>query len=425
LTPDELQRIFAGPSVIDLGPIYVKSRVKKYFSIQNQLRTSILAQIEISHDELIESNTKPQIIPPSQTAAFELVFMSASTQDFKGYVKYIINNKHEFRFTLLAKVEPVQLTLESSTMALKFQEKDEDMDLTNYIQLYNKGNSAGVFNFKPSQTGIFKINPMQGEVPAEDSIAIGITYIPSGTNFKGESERLTMNVQDGETQYLTCTGFCNESKCDFKERLLDFEQILVSDEKTKSVYLRNKHKTTAVFQVYWKLPPGITILPTRGRISPDSHTELKVSFQLNEPIVMSGDILVNVRGGKQAKLAVKGETVVPQVKILEDEFDFGPVTFGSSSSMKLTFVNESNIGAVLDLDLTEGDAEYLEIAPAREHGDDESSFIESFDDGPANLDEMDAKDMSAATDESDDDEEKEKPRKYTIKVDFSFIRFFS
>ncbi len=201
-----------------------------------------------------------------------------------------------------------------------------------------------------------------------------------------------------------------------KEKQLDFEQILVSDEKTKSVYLRNKHKTTAVFQVYWKLPPGVTILPTRGRIPPDSHTELKVTFNLNEPIVMSGDILVNVRGGKQAKLAVKGETVVPQVKIVEDEFDFGPVTFGSSSTMKLTFVNESNIGAILDLDLTEGDAEYLEIAPAHEHGDDESSFIESFDDGAAGLDEMDAKDMSAATEESDNDEEEEKPRKYTIKV---------
>ena len=97
LTPDELQRIFAGPTIIDFGSIYVKSKVSRYFSIQNQLRTPVLAQIEWSNDELQYSYSSAQVIPSAQTAGFEVVFYSQNLQTFKGFVKYIINGKHEFK----------------------------------------------------------------------------------------------------------------------------------------------------------------------------------------------------------------------------------------------------------------------------------------------------------------------------------------
>lgn len=290
-----------------------------------------------------------------------------------------------YRFTVLAKVEPVKLTLENNQMVFRFQEKDEDMEITSQIKVFNKGNDKGTFTWKPSQSGIFKIAPMQADVPPDGFTTVAITYIPSGTNFKGETERLVMNVQDGDPQFLQCVGYVNESKCDFKDTLLDFEQVLVSSEQTKTVYLKNKHKTTAVFQINWRLPPGITVAPTKGRIPPDSHQELKVTFQLNEPMVVAGEILANIRGGKQAKLAVKGETIVPQVRIVEEEFDFGGVTFGSTGTLKMTIINDSDLNAVLDVDLSEGDAQYLEIMPENEHGEDESSLIQSYAEDQSNL----------------------------------------
>ena len=97
LTPEELQRVFAGPITIDFGSIYIKSRASRYFSIQNQLRTSIKAQVECSDEELFYSYSHPQIIPTAQTASFELVLSSQSLGTFKGYVKYIVNGKHEFK----------------------------------------------------------------------------------------------------------------------------------------------------------------------------------------------------------------------------------------------------------------------------------------------------------------------------------------
>jgi len=287
---------------------------------------------------------------------------------------------------VLAKVEPVKLTLESQQMVFRFQEKDEDMEITNYVKIRNKGNDKGHFNWKPSQNGIFKINPMQGEVPSEGFTTVAITYVPSGTNFKGESERLVMNVQDGDAQYLTCIGYVNEARCDFKESLLDFEQVLVSNEQTKIAYLKNKHKATAVYSINWRLPPGISVYPLKGKIPPDSHQELKITFQLNEPMLVTGDILANIRGGKQAKLQIKAEAVIPQVRILEEDFDFGAVTFGSQATLRMNIVNDSDIAAVLDVDLGEGDAQFLEILPATEHGEDESSYLQSFHEDNENLD---------------------------------------
>ena len=48
-----------------------------------------------------------------------------------------------------------------------------------------------------------------------------VSYSPSGTNFKGEEEKLVMKVEDGIDQIIKCTGYVNESKCIFKESIID------------------------------------------------------------------------------------------------------------------------------------------------------------------------------------------------------------
>jgi hypothetical protein len=41
LSGDDLQKIFAGPKIIDFGPIHVKSRVTKAFTVKNDMRNAI------------------------------------------------------------------------------------------------------------------------------------------------------------------------------------------------------------------------------------------------------------------------------------------------------------------------------------------------------------------------------------------------
>ena len=50
---------------------------------------------------------------------------------------------------------------------------------------------------------------------------------------------------------------------------------------------------------------------------------------------------------------MKANAIIPDVKIEEDTFDFGGVTFGDSKILPLTIHNFSNIEAKLILDLRE------------------------------------------------------------------------
>lgn len=52
------------------------------------------------------------------------------------------------------------------------------------------------------------------------------------------------------------------------------------------------------------------------------------------------------------KIPLSAETIVPQVEILEEKFDFGNITtLGNASQLRLTLVNSSEIPAELILDL--------------------------------------------------------------------------
>src|SRR5689334_20946144 len=129
-------------------------------------------------------------------------------------------------------------------MTFKFQEKDEEMEVVNYVTVINKGNAPGSFKWDVPHNSVFKVSPTKSEVPAEGSVRVSITYVPSGVNFKGESDRLGMTVENGETQYLNCVGFVNEAKCEFRESGIDFGNVLVCQEMPKALYLKNRHKTT-------------------------------------------------------------------------------------------------------------------------------------------------------------------------------------
>jgi len=424
LNAEELQKVFVGPTTIDFGIVYVKSKVHKFFAVKNNLKTSIIVQISTTNGELQDSYQRPQVIPPMQTAGFEVCFYSHNLQRFRGNIKYTINNRHEFHFAVHAQVDPVKLLLETNNLGFKFQEKDEEMEIINTINIINKGSAPGRFNWDIQPNSVFKVSPLKGEVPADGQTKVSIIYTPSGVNFKGESERMIMQVENGENQYLTCTGFVNEARCEFREAALDFGNVLVSQEQPKAAYLKNKQKSTAVFKVSSKLPPGVTVFPMAGRIPPDGHVEFRVAVFSSEEKVIFDELVVSVRDGKQARLPIKAKVIIPQVKIVEDDFDFGGITYGSTSTLKMTLVNSSSLTAVLNVDLTnEQDypgIQYLQILPASEPTDDESSFILSVNqdnkDNDPNGDLDDRENSLSMEDSDEEEEEKDKMRSFNIKV---------
>lgn len=63
-------------------------------------------------------------------AGFEVTIMSSVLQEFKTFVKYVLNHKQEFLFEVQAIVEPVKLSLNKHK--IKFQFADDNVILFNY-----------------------------------------------------------------------------------------------------------------------------------------------------------------------------------------------------------------------------------------------------------------------------------------------------
>ena len=137
----------------------------------------------------------------------------------------------------------------------------------------------------------------------------------------------------------------------------------------------------------------------KGKLNPDQMLGIKVLFLCREEIRIRQDIVINLRGGQPLRVDFNVQTILPKVRILENEFDFGEVTtLGNSGFQYMTIVNESDIDSVLGLDLRErsDDQRYvgiecLEIKPVnynknssnlsnnRAEKNDESSIMMSVD----------------------------------------------
>ena len=100
-----------------------------------------------------------------------------------------------------------------------------------------------------------------------------------------------------------------------------------------------------------------------------------MGFISNVEKEFTAEITVHIRGAKPIKIPVRANAIIPDVKIEEDNFDFGGVTFGDSKTLPLTIHNDSNIDAKIILDLREYPEFEIILPPESIDDDDVSSEI--------------------------------------------------
>jgi len=132
LSAQELQRINAGPKLIDFGSIYVKSTEHQTFWIRNETAQAIFVQLRTGEPQLIGTNGQAQVIQPGRQAGFTITLCSQQLLNFQTFVKYVINYQHEFIFEVKATIEPVKLTLSKNKIKLVFSD-----DNVRLFYLYN------------------------------------------------------------------------------------------------------------------------------------------------------------------------------------------------------------------------------------------------------------------------------------------------
>lgn len=389
LTGEELQKIQVGPTEINFGEIFLKSVDFRYFQIKNDLRKPILARLVTEgNKELEDTYHKPQIIPSGKTASFKIVLSSYNQQNFDKTITYIINEKHTFRILVQAKIIPVTLTLKKSDEEFVFEDEKTDMKIEREITIMNHGNAPATFHWMESRLGCFSIFPMDGEVNRNSNFTVKITYTPSGDK-STEEEDLIMKVEDGPHCTLSCRASLNEVKCEFSQPAVDFGILCVSERRVMTTLLENLHtKNFAIFAVdTTSLPSGLEISPTRDRIPPADHAKFELTFCNPTPVKFENrEVRVQLRGDKPKILLVSAQTIIPDVKIKEEEFNFGEVTFGNTESLVMTLVNDSQIDIMLTLDLREKDNDpesesysRLEIKYIGDHDNEEEQVLEEKD----------------------------------------------
>lgn len=182
LDAKQLQKVFAGPKSLKFGVIYIKSVAKRCFTIRNDLKTCILARLFTEYDELKDTYQRPQIIPTMETAHFEVSLSSPFLQDFKGTIKYIINEKYTFEFLVTATVECVRLDADNKSLKFFFGEDSQEMEVTEKFHVKNPGNDFAKFHWDLSENKVFSVEPKEGRVQPFQGFDFNIIYKPSGTS---------------------------------------------------------------------------------------------------------------------------------------------------------------------------------------------------------------------------------------------------
>lgn len=210
------------------------------------------------------------------------------------------------------------------------------------------GNAAAKFHWE-NISKIYVPSPLSDVVPPGESRKVTVKFTPPGSRV--DEETLTMKILDGADEELRCIGTVTEAKCHFMDKILNFGNTHVGIRtKEQTITLRNTAKTPAVFMIE-NDDEEIEIKKKYGRILPESKYVISVSFYSPVPKNYESEIVVNIRGGKQQRLPVRAQSIVPEIFIEERTIDFGGVTFGDQKVLPLTIINNSDITAKLELDI--------------------------------------------------------------------------
>lgn len=420
LTGSDLMKVMAGPTTIDFGNLFVNSEETRYFNVSNDLHQFIIIKFVDAKD--LQIIPEQQVIPGGALATFTLKFKSSKPQGYDRAISYKINDKHMFNICVKAKVEPVRLEVVPAHMDFTMGNEDTERSLEKYLRIVNPGNWAAKYSVELIQSGTaFKMQSGSFTIDKKETKQLKVTYTPT-EDIMVEEAKISILIVDGEKIDVTCRGSCPKGDCELVDGgEVDFEEVQVGENATEPKYIKIKNKQvkeSAVVHVDTSDIPELK-LETVSPIKMHSNeiASVGVSLICNEPKQIEGNILFYVRGGKTLTAKVKANVIVPNVSIEEEQFDFGLITSQGPKTMPITFVNKSNIQAMLVMNLENENELTVCRAPDQ---DDKIGVLEPIIDQKVeeNEDNLGA-DVSGDEEEEEQEkleEEQEQCRKFLIGV---------
>lgn len=393
LTNEMLKNIQAGPKTIDFGKVFIYSKTTKFFHIRNELKHAIRARLIKEGEEFAESDEKSQVIMTGQTATFPLLFMSKFTTQINRIMKYIINEKHIFKYIVKAEAIHVDLEMSDSKVELAFPDDSLEMSTHKFINLKNNGNDVAKFDwFVPP--GAFSVDPARGSVFPGSTNKVKIVYSPTPNGTRpAEEDSLDLRITHGINKPLTVIGNAIDTRCEVHPSVINFHSIAVGEVAKLAFSLKNtNNRTAAVYKIdETSLGSNIKINPHQmtGKVPPESTIKIDFEFcSKNKKENLNQFFNVLIRGSKTVAVHYTGNVIIPTVLIHEAAFDFKSITYGNNATLPMTIENTSPIVAKLHLDLRPSDEvpnsdhfPCLKIVQEKLSGDD-SFVIEEMDIDP-------------------------------------------
>ena len=364
------------PSKMAFGAICIQQNCAKSFTVSNSTEASILIRID-THNNPALSRSKPesQVIPPGATAGFDIVLYLESTTEISTKFTYIINEHHEIEVPITAQAVPVMLSLNKSTVNFIFPPQSFSSSVSESILLVNQGNNLA--EYKLAQGTHFTTVPETGTVEPLASQEVVLTFKPgTGTLFE---ETLAVDVVGGSPLELRCSGEVPEGALKVKTKTLDYGALAAGVALRKSFNIvgdADNDTDTVWFVDHAELLrrcPGLSLNPEHGALAKGMSVQVVATMRSERAQKLDSSFSINVRGGKPIKIKVKIEVIVPDAKVLNDEFDFGSTYLGATTVRQLRIANSSQVDAIFTVDLRKHHEFGFRVPEALEFEDDEPS----------------------------------------------------
>ena len=199
LTPAQQLLVISSHETLNFGQISVFSNVAKSFTIANNLQQHILVSINYEYEELSQSGPLSQVIPPKQTAGFDIKFSSSKPQNFMKTLQYMINGCHSYSLNVCSQVIPIDLQLSRNIIEFRFSPDSNSPIIKEFISILNKSNARAEFTWT-NISQPFAISQPNGSIEANKSLNVEITYNP--TTKSHDETTIIMNVAGGTSKAL-------------------------------------------------------------------------------------------------------------------------------------------------------------------------------------------------------------------------------
>jgi hypothetical protein len=425
----DLVGVVATPSIVSFGTVCVGSENVRSFSVSNNLAKPILVRLDVDSmvSEISTSQPPSQVIPPGQTATFDVLFTSSSAGLFRTNVGYIVNEAHHFRFCADAEVMLPLLELSAPRLNFDFGAGDLAPTLSRTVFITNPGNATVNFEWtsvektRPlgSESAAFSVVPKIGRVDAFGKERIEVKFTPSyavlssvksartepgslAESTEGGDdaprrvvelvEHLLLSVKGGEVVPLLCAADAEVPKCKFMQSVLDFGTMPVGSPQEVRLQLRNVGSSAVVFDIQIGAidadsgkaladhQHGIMVEPKTGRVEAGQSCEFTCTLNANGVIRFdpeSSFLTATVRGGRSQVVPISAAAVIPDVLVKQGEIDFGVVPIGATSRLPVAIHNRGAVPAQLLLDLRTAELARFSMRVPLAHGQDSAQAAAS------------------------------------------------